>query len=149
MADKNLTSMLIYANLISEPILHKEDTMTTFQEIWNVFSTGKGTVHGLDAISLSAVFRIAETELRGDAREAQSMREGFLEHEPRTIGHPISSDLLDGLVQEIKNQTRFNGTVVLNADGQRRYENLADVGFMITNHGFKTVVLSSNGIQMA
>ena len=123
--------------------------MVTFQEIWNVFSTGKGTVHGLDAISLSAVFRIAEMELRGDARGVQSMREGFLEHEPRTIGQPISSDLLDELVQEIKNHTRFDGTVVLNADGRRRYENLPNVGFMITDHGFKTVVLSRDGIQPA
>ena len=120
--------------------------MTAFQEIWNVFSTGKGAVQGLDAISLSAVFRIAEMELRNDFR-AKSMREGFLEHEPRTIGQLISSDLLDELVQEIKNHTRFNGTVVLNADGRRRYENLADVGFMITDRGFKTVILSRDGIQ--
>src|SRR3989344_7746062 len=134
--------------MFSEPILHKENTMIAFQEIWNVFSTGKGTVHGLDAISLSVVFRIAEMELRDDPR-AQSMREGFLEHEPRVIGQPIGSDLLDELVREIKNHTRFDGTVVLNADDRRRYENLPDVGFMITDRGFKTVVLSHDGIQRA
>lgn len=116
--------------------------MATFQEIWTVFSTGRGTVHGLDAISLSAVFRIAEMEISGDQRGAQSMRKGFLEHEPRVLNHPIDPVQLDELIQEIKRHTQFEGTVVYNNDGRRRYENLADVGFMITDHGFQTVVLS-------
>lgn len=115
--------------------------MVTFQEIWTVFSTGKGAIHGLDTISLSAVFRIAEMELRGDPR-AQSMREEFFEHEPHVLGHPIDPVQLDELIQAIKRNTRFDGTVVYNTDGRRRYENLPDVGFIITEAGFQTVILS-------
>ena len=115
--------------------------MITFQQIWSVFSTGKGTIHGLDAISLSAIFRIAEMELRGNTFSARSMRNGFLQHEPRVIGEPISSDLLDELVQQIKNHTIL-GTVIYNTDGRRHYQNLTDVGFMIIDRGFKTFVLS-------
>lgn len=116
--------------------------MITFQEIWTVFSTGKSTVQGLDAISLSAVFRIAEMELRGDPSGARSMREGFLKHEPRVLGHSIDPTQLDELIHEIKRHTRFDGTVVHNTDGQHRYESLVDVGFTITDRGFQTVVLS-------
>lgn len=122
--------------------------MATFQEIWTVFSIGRGTVHGLDAISLSAVFRIAEMELRSDSR-AHSIREGLLEHEPRVIGHPIDSTQLDEMIHEIKLHTKFKGPAVYNADGRRRYENLADVGFIITDRGFQTVVLTHNGFELA
>ncbi|PIZ69254.1 MAG: hypothetical protein COY11_04720 [Candidatus Portnoybacteria bacterium CG_4_10_14_0_2_um_filter_44_20] len=115
--------------------------MVTFQEIWQVFSTGKGDIFGLDAISLSAVFRIAELEVRGDRRNAKSMRRGLLEHEPRVIGRPISPELLDELVEAIKQNTRSDGTTIFNADGRRRYENLPDIGFIITDKGFQTVVL--------
>ena len=116
--------------------------MVTFQEIWQVFSTGKGDIFGLDAISLSAVFRIAELEVRGDRRNAKSMRRGLLKHEPRVIGRPISPELLDELVEAIKQNTRSDGTTVFNADGRRRYENLPDIGFIITDKGFRTVVIS-------
>jgi hypothetical protein len=120
---------------------------TTFKEIWQVFSTGKGRIYGLDAISLSAVFRIAEMELHGDISSAQSMREGFLEHEPLLIGQPITPEQLDELVQEIKKNTIFDGTVVCNPDGQPRYQNLPDVGSMITKKGFQTVVLTKDGVK--
>ncbi len=123
--------------------------MFTFQEVWQVFSTGKGALNGLDAISLSAVFRIAEKELRGETSSALSMRDGFLKHESRVIGREISQAELDQLVQEIKEHTRFEGTIVYNSDGARRYENLPDVGFTITDRGFQTVVLTPDGLVPA
>jgi hypothetical protein len=121
----------------------------TFKEIWQVFSTGKGRICGLDAISLSAVFRIAEKELRGEISSAQSMRKGFLEHEPRVIGQPVTPEQLDELIQEIKKNTTFNGTVACNADGQPRYQNLPDVGCMITKRGFQIVILTKDGVERA
>ena len=115
--------------------------MVTFQEIWQVFSPGHGDINGLDAISLSAVFRIAEMEF-SDYPNAVFMRKDLLEHESRVIGQPISTELLDELVEVIKQNTRFVGSAVFNADGRRRYENLPVVGFMITNKGFRTFALS-------
>ena len=120
----------------------------TFAEIWSVFSTGRGRIIGLDAISLSVVFRIAEKQLRGETASAQSMRNGLLEHEPRVIGQPIISEQLDVLIEEIKKNTRFDGTMVFNADGRRRYENLANVGFMISDNGFQTIVMTQSGVEL-
>ena len=113
---------------------------TTFKEIWQVFSTKKGRICDLDAISLLAVFRIAEMEIRNDPR-GQAMYRDFLKHES------IISEQLDDLVQEIKKNTTFDGTVVCNADGQPRYQNLPDVGFIITERNFQTVILTEDGVE--
>lgn len=118
--------------------------MIKFKEIWKVFSTGHGDIEGLDAISLSEVFRIAEMELMGGFN-TDSMRKSFLKYEPGAINRTIRPKLLDKLIKVIKRNTRFDGadrTIVYNADGQRRYENLPDIGFMITNKGPQTVALS-------
>ncbi|MEK7153955.1 MAG: hypothetical protein AAB792_00145 [Patescibacteria group bacterium] len=114
-----------------------------FNEIWTVFSTGRGQICGLDTISLSVVFRIAEMQLRGDKRGARLMCANFLRDQDITL------EQLYSLVQEIEKNTKFNGTIVLNADGSRRYENLADVGFMITKRSFETVVITSSGVESA
>ncbi|MBI3633319.1 MAG: hypothetical protein HY226_03450 [Candidatus Vogelbacteria bacterium] len=116
--------------------------MINFKEIWKVFSTGHGTVLGIDAISLSAIFRIAEHELRGNFQEATDMLHGFLTHEPVVLRYEVTPKELDELIQEIERNTRFEGTVVYNADGRRRYEDLPVVGFMLTANGFQTVTLS-------
>ena len=113
---------------------------TTFKEIWQVFSTTKGRICGLDTISLSVIFRIAEMEIRNDPR-SQAMYRNFLKHES------ITSKQLDDLVQEIKKNTTFDGTVVCNADGQPRYQNLPDVGFIITEEDFQTVILTEDGVE--
>ncbi len=113
---------------------------TTFKEIWQVFSTTKGRICGLDTISLSVIFRIAEMEIRNDPR-SRAMYRNFLKHES------ITSKQLDDLVQEIKKNTTFDGTVVCNADGQPRYQNLPDVGFIITEEDFQTVILTEDGVE--
>ena len=118
--------------------------MPNFQEIWDVFATGHGTIHGIDAISLSAIFRIAELELGGNSVGSADMLHGFKTHESCFLRGEVTSSQLDELINEIKRNTQFEGTMVFNADGRRRYDGLADVGFMVTPSGFKTVVLFEN-----
>ena len=113
---------------------------TTFKEIWQVFSSGKGRIYNLDAISLSVVFRIAEMKIRNDPR-GQAMYRNFLKQEP------ITSEQLDDLVQKIKENTTFKGTAVYNADGELRYQNLSDVGFTIAERDFQTVILTKDGVK--
>ncbi len=115
-----------------------------FQDIWQIFSTGKGKIYGVDAISLSAIFRIAEQELKGEFFQAQSARREFLKYEPQVMDCYFTATQLDELVEEIKCNTIFNQSIVYNSDGRRRYENLTDVGFMMTEDGFKTVILSDS-----
>lgn len=115
----------------------------SFKEIWAVFSTGKGRIIGLDAIALSVPFRIAEKQLVGDNRGARLMFADFLKNEDISLGQ------LNDLVREIEANTKLAGTVVFNTDGSRRYENLADVGFMITASGFEIVVMTPSGVERA
>ena len=96
--------------------------MVTFEQLWTICSTGKGEIGGIDGISMPAVFRLAEMKLYGDDASAKRWREGFLEGESRVKGRPISPELLDEMVEIIKQNTQKVDGFICNAGGQRRYE---------------------------
>ncbi len=97
--------------------------MITFDSIWSVFSTSRGIVCGLDAISLSAAFRIAEMELRSDAR-ATGLRHSLFEDEPRACGRQLVQEELEEVILVIKENTEFRGMTVYNKNGSPRYDDL-------------------------
>lgn len=120
----------------------KKEKRPTFKEIWKVFSTGHGRIYKLDAISLSMVFIIAEQEFCKD-RRASPLKKDFLDNED------ISDSQLEHLISEVKKNTKIDGIFVFNSDGKRRYENLADVGLILTGKGPRTVVLTESGLEYA
>jgi hypothetical protein len=130
--------MLICLHNVFLNVLTGQEGKMRFAEIWKVFSTGLSSVYGIDCIALSAVFRIAEMQLRNN-NHALAMRQDFLQYEPE-----VSPEDLDHLIEVIKENTYFDGTVVYNTGGRRRYENLPDVAMVWTPAGRLSPVLLSS-----